>query len=68
MCTIARKWTSQRLTAASAGAGEKLDTVLCPTTGELRDLLAATEAIGDEKSEGTGGLNGGQEAILRDDF
>ena len=36
------------------------------TVGQLRDLLAATETVGDKDRGWGGGLNGGQEILVGD--
>jgi len=36
--------------------------------GQLRDLLAATEAVGDQDGGWASGLNSGQQALVGDDF
>ena len=36
--------------------------------GQLRDLLAATETVGEDDGGRARGLNGGQQALVGDDF
>ena len=54
------------LFAAATGACQNFSEVEGPDVGELIDLLAATEAIGDDDGGWGGGLESGKQAIVRD--
>ena len=54
--------------AAAAVAREHLSEVHRLPMPELRDLLAATEAVGDDDSGGSGGADGRQQAVFGDGF
>src|ERR1039458_9978001 len=47
-------------------AGKNFSEVEGRTAGQLRDLLAATEAVGDEDRRRAGGLHGGKQALVGD--
>ena len=53
---------------AAAVARENLSEVQRARVAELTDLLAATEAVGDDDGGGSGGTDGGQQAIFCDGF
>ena len=52
------------VSATAAGAGQNLSKVEGPDVAELLDLLAATEAVGNDDGGGAGGLNGGSRSWL----
>ena len=57
---------SQGSSAAAAGARQDFSEVEGLDVGELIDLLAATEAVGDDDGGGAGGLDGGKQAVVGD--
>ena len=59
---------SIRLSAAAAVAGEDFSEVQGLSVAELMNLLAATEAVGDDNSGGSGGADGRQQAVFGDGF
>jgi hypothetical protein len=48
--------------------GKKFSEMEGLARGQLRDLLAATETIGEDDGGWAGGLNGGEQALVSDDF
>jgi hypothetical protein len=60
------KVRSHELSAAAAGARQNFNEVEGLDVGELADLLAATEAVGDHNGGGTGRLEGGEQAVVGD--
>ena len=54
--------------AAAAVAREHLSEVRRLRVAELTNLFAATEAVGDDDSGGSGGADGRQQAVFGDGF
>ena len=53
---------------AGAGMGKKFSEMEGLARGQLRDLLAATETVGEDDGGWAGGLNGGQQTLVSDGF
>jgi len=63
-----RGCSSKASPTAAAGVGQDFSKVLGFPARELGDLLAATEAVGDDEGHGSGRLDDGEQASIGDGF